>query len=620
MTPSLAEEVKLIPREVLFGNPVKASPQISPDGKRIAYLAPFNNVLNVWVRTLGREDGRKVTQDTDRGIRFYFWGMDGRHVLYLQDAGGNENWRLYAVDLPTGAVRDLTPFENVQVRVVGVDKRFPNEVLLAMNKENPQVHDVYRLDLAAGELRMAAKNPGDVAEWLADADFKIRGCMAAREDGGYDLLVREREDAEWKKILTWSQEDSSTSEPVSFARDGRSLYLKDSRDSDTSRLIRLETASGKKEVLAYHPRYDIGAVVTNPDTYEIEIFSYTAPRREWVVLDPAVKRDVEMIRQIQRGDFSIVSRDNADETWVVGFEVDDGPVSYYAFDRRTKKAEFLFESKPDLKGYALAQMEPFEFTARDGLVIQGFLTFPATGARKDLPMVLNVHGGPWARDAWGYDPEAQWLANRGYLCLQVNYRGSTGFGKNFVNAGDKEWGGKMHEDLVDAVRWAVGKGYADPKRTAIYGGSYGGYAALVGAAFTPDLFACAVDVVGPSNLITFIRTIPPYWKLYLSQFYKKVGNPDTEAEFLKSRSPLFKVEQIKIPMLIAQGANDPRVKQSEAEQIVEAMKKKGIDHEYLLFPDEGHGFAKPENRIKFYAACEKFLSKHLGGRYENAQG
>jgi dipeptidyl aminopeptidase/acylaminoacyl peptidase len=288
-------------------------------------------------------------------------------------------------------------------------------------------------------------------------------------------------------------------------------------------------------------------------------------------------------------------------------------VPYYLYDRRDGSHAFLFDSRPELRRYPLAPMEPISFRSRDGLTIHGYLTRPV-GSRGAGPLVLNVHGGPWVRDGWGYDAEAQWLANRGYACLQVNYRASTGYGKSFVNAGNKEWGGKCHDDLVDAVAWAVERGVADPRRVCIYGGSYGGYAALVGATFTPDLFACAVDIVGPSNLVSFIRTIPPYWSVFLEQLKRQVGDPDTEREFLESRSPLFKVDRIRIPMLIAQGANDPRVKREESEQIVAAMRQKGIDCEYMLFPDEGHGFAKPENRFKFYAACEAFLARHLGGR------
>jgi dipeptidyl aminopeptidase/acylaminoacyl peptidase len=295
----------------------------------------------------------------------------------------------------------------------------------------------------------------------------------------------------------------------------------------------------------------------------------------------------------------------------VGYSLDDGPASYYVYYRNTGKFEFLFVTRPELEKYKLAPMEAVSVKTRDGLTIHGYITFPPDGRRKNLPMVLNVHGGPWARDTWGYDPEAQWMASRGFICLQMNYRGSSGYGKKFLNAANREWGGKMHDDLIDAVNWAADKGYADPKRVAIFGGSYGGYAALVGATFTPKQFRCAVDIVGPSNLLTFIRSIPPYWSVFLKEFHERVGNPDTEEAFLKSRSPLFHVSNIEIPMLIAQGANDPRVKQAESEQIVAEMKKKGIDHEYMLFPDEGHGFAKPQNRIRFYEACEKFLAKHL---------
>jgi dipeptidyl aminopeptidase/acylaminoacyl peptidase len=312
----------------------------------------------------------------------------------------------------------------------------------------------------------------------------------------------------------------------------------------------------------------------------------------------------------------VLSRARADRTWIVGYNHADGPVRYYAFDRLTRRGRFLFENQPALSEYLLGEVEPFSFVSRDGLTVHGYLTYPVEVQREHLPAVLNVHGGPWVRDIWGLHPEAQWLANRGYLCVQVNYRGSTGYGKRFANAGDREWDGRMHDDLVDAVAYLVGRGLIDPERVAIYGGSYGGYAALVGATFTPDLFRCAVDIVGPSNLKTLIESIPPYWEPLIAEFHHRVGNPETEPEFMWSRSPLSRVDAIKIPLLIAQGANDPRVKQAESEQIVAALREKGIPHEYLLFPDEGHGFAKPENRLRFYAAAERFLATHLGGRHE----
>lgn len=612
-------EPEIIPREVLFGNPVKTSPQVSPDGGRMAYLAPVDNVLNVWVKTIGQLDDKAVTTDTNRGIRRYFWAADSKHIMYLQDVGGNENWRLYGVNLDNAEVSDLTPYENVQVQIVDRNKNFPNELLIAINKENPQLHDVYHLDLTTNELKLVARNSGNIIQWTTDANFKVRGAMASNPEGGFDLLVRETENSNWDKILTWDSENSLSSGALTFAKDGTSIYLQDSRDVNAGRLVKLDLATKEISVIAEDPQYDVGNVMIHPDTYEIQAVSFTKARNEWHVLDETIKGDFDAIGKMDRGDFFITDRDNADDTWIVGFTKDNGPVAYYAYDRNSKTGEFLFDQRPELKKYKLAEMEPVSFTSRDGLTIHGYITYPIGKDKKNLPLVLNVHGGPWARDVWGYDSEAQWLANRGYACLQVNFRGSTGYGKEFLNAGDKEWGGKMHNDLVDAVKWAQEQSIADPQKTAIYGGSYGGYSALVGATFTPELFRCAVDIVGPSNLITWITTIPPYWASFRALLYKRVGNPDTEAEFLESRSPLFRVDQIKIPMLIAQGANDPRVKKEESEQIVEAMKKNGIEYEYLLFPDEGHGFARPENRLKFYAAAEKFLAKHLGGRHEDGE-
>jgi dipeptidyl aminopeptidase/acylaminoacyl peptidase len=607
---------KLIPRTVLFGNPEKAAPLIAPDGQRMSYLAPLNNVLNVWVGTAGRNDFRPVTKDTDRGITRYFWSEDNRHILYLQDVGGNENWRLFSVNLESGETRDLTPFENVQTQILDHNKKYPNELLIAMNRDNPQLHDVYHLDLRSGELKLLEKNPGNVIGWVPDTEMKVRGAIAATPYGGFDLLIRKKSDSNWEKIIEWNEEDSLTSSPVTFSVDG-SLYLADSRSANAARLVKLDVNSGKTQVLLEDPEYDVGEFLVNPDTQEIEAAGMVKDRDHWTILDEAVQEDLEIIRGLHRGDFFLLNRDHDDQIWMIGFTVDNGPVPYYAYNRKTKMAEFLFSNRPDLDHYELVQMEPISFQSRDGLTIRGYLTLPSGVPRSNLPMVLNVHGGPWHRDTWGYDAEAQWLANRGYVCLQVNFRGSTGYGKRFVNAGDREWGGKMHDDLVDAVQWAVQQGIVDPKRIAIYGGSYGGYASLVGATFTPDLFRCAISIVGPSNLITFIKTIPPYWSSFLAVMHKRLGNPDTDADFLISRSPLHKVDQIRIPMLIAQGANDPRVKQAESEQIVQAMQNRGIPHEYLLFPDEGHGFVKPENRLKFYAAAEKFLATHLGGRYED---
>ena len=611
---------ELIPRRVLFGNPERVSPRISPDGTLLAWIAPHEGVLNVWVAPAGADgvdwaQARVVTDDTDRGIRMFTWAHDGRHVLYLRDTGGDENWRLHDVDLETMQRRDLTPFDEVATQIIAAEKKFPTEILVGLNRDNPQLHDVYRLDLVSGELVKEVENPGFIG-WIADAQLVVRAGIKPQPDGGAVVMVRDSAEEEWRQLLAIDAEDALTTGPLAFSEDGRSLLAESSVGADTARLVRIDLASGDVDVLAEDPEADVTGVRLHPDTREPQIVTFLKDRSEYQVLDPSVAPDLAAIRALHPGDPSLVGVDDADATWLVGFTNDAGAVPYFSYDRETRSGRFLFEHQPELSRYELAPMEPFSFTSRDGLTIHGYATFPPEAERTGLPMVLNVHGGPWARDAWGYDPEAQWLANRGYLCVQVNFRGSTGYGKAFVNAGDREWGGRMQDDLVDAVAFAVGQGWADPARVAIYGGSYGGYAALAGATFTPDLFRCAVDIVGPSNLKTLIETIPPYWAPMVAQFHRRVGDPAVDAEFLWSRSPLSRVSNIRIPLLIAQGANDPRVKQAESEQIVAALREAGIDHEYLLFPDEGHGFAKPENRLRFYAAAERFLARHLGGRAE----
>ncbi len=608
----------LIPKEILFGNPDRVAAQISPDGTRLGWIAPRDGVLNVWINNTDADisEARPVTNDRDRGITGWFWAFDNRHVLYIQDKAGDENWRLYSVDLETGETKDYTPFENVQVSVVKLSLKFPDTVLLAINKDNEELKDLYRLTLSTGELVKEADNPGNAIDWIIDEGMRPWGVLGVGEEGGFDLLRWDRETDEWEVFIRWDADDATVSGPEGFNLDGTKLYAIDSRNANAGRLVAIDTRTKEVEVIVEDPIYDVSLVVFHRETREPELAVILRERSEWVALDESWREDIEKLSADSGSDFSLISRTGDGEKLIGFFDSPEAPGRYFLYDRKSKEITHLFNTYPELSNYRLAPMEPFSFEARDGLTIHGYLTFPPDLPRTGLPMVLNVHGGPWVRDTWGYGPQEQWIANRGYICMNVNYRGSTGYGKDFVNAADKEWGGKMHDDLVDAVNWAIDQGYADPERVAIYGGSYGGYAALVGATFTPDLFRCSVAIVGPSNLITFINTIPPYWRPMLKRMHDRVGNPETEEEFLKSRSPLNKVDNIRIPMLIAHGANDPRVKQAESEQIVAAMEEKGIPHEYMLFPDEGHGFVKPENRMKFYTVAERFLAEHLGGKSE----
>jgi len=606
----------LIPRDVLFGNPEKSSPSISPDGARLAYLAPDEDVLNVWVRTVGKTDDRVVTHDRTRGIRWFFWAPSGECILYGQDKGGDENWRLYSVNLTTHKELDLTPFEGVQARVQAVEHKFPNEVLVSVNNRDPQLHDVYRVNVTTGERALVTQNEEGYTGWLADHDFNVRGGVKVTPDGGSSLFVRDNPDSAWRELTKWGLEDSMTSDPVDFTDDGKALFVTSSVGANTSQLRQLDLATGKETTLAYDNAADVADVFIHPIKHVVQAVAFNKERVTWKVIDPSVQADFDAITKVRDGDFSVINRDDADKTWLVSFTEDDGPVYYYAWHRDTKKAELLFSNRPALEDLTLAKMKPVSFKSSDGMTINGYLTTPPGVEAKNLPTVLLVHGGPWWRDSWGLNPTVQWLANRGYAVLQVNFRGSTGYGKDYLNAANREWGGKMHDDLVAGFKWLTGEGIADPKKTAIFGGSYGGYATLVGLTFTPDLFTCGVDIVGPSNLITFMNTIPPYWKPWEAIWWTRVGHPEKDAEFLQARSPLTKIDRVTKPLLIAQGANDPRVKASESRQMVEAMKKAGKDVEYHEYPDEGHGFARPENRLDFYAKAEKFLAKHLGGRYE----
>ncbi|KKP29472.1 MAG: Peptidase S9 prolyl oligopeptidase active site domain protein [candidate division TM6 bacterium GW2011_GWF2_30_66] len=602
-----------IPLKVLFGTPAKSGLKISPDGKKLSYLAPTNGdgMRNIWVKTIGQDDDRAITIQKERDIVQYIWAFDNEHLFYIQDNNGDENYHIYKVNINTKETKDLTPFQNTRASFLSYEKHLPNQMIITLNMRNKKVFDVYKIDLKTDILILIAQNPGNIDSWLTDFSNNIKAATIAKPDGRYDALVKDNNNSNWRKIASWSLEEDR-SKLLHFSRDGQFIYACDSRDSDTTRLVKINFKTGKTEVVFSDLNYDFDDIIKNQDTNELLAGYYQKEKKEWIFFNKKFESDMKLAMKLDTGDISLQSRDSQDKKWIIVFIKDNGPISYWLFDRETKKGEFLFYNMPELNKYKLANTEPISFISRDNIKINGYLTCPINKKCKNLPMVLFVHGGPWTRDNWGYNPVSQLFANRGYAVLQVNFRGSTGYGKNFLNYGNKQWGKNMQNDLTDAVNWAVSTGLANPKKVAIYGGSYGGYAALAGAALTPDIFCCAIDIVGPSNLITLLQSIPPYWSTGKYMFQKRVGDLETEKEFLQSISPLFHADKIKIPVMVVQGANDPRVKQAESEQIVEAMKKNGVNYEYLLFTDEGHGLLKEVNKLKFYQAAEKFLTKYLG--------
>jgi dipeptidyl aminopeptidase/acylaminoacyl peptidase len=610
--------VPLIPRKVLFENPEKLSPQISPDGMHLAFLAPDSrNVLQIWWRSISGDTDELLTADPKRGIRSFFWTCEPGWLVYLQDTEGDENFHLFGVNVGSREVRDLTPYPGVRAEVVAVEPHVPGELLVALNKEDRRKMDVYRVKLSSGEAVLDTQNPGHVIRWVTDADLQVRAALAARPDGGHEIWWRSSAKSPWETLVALEPDDEGS--PIDFSEDGQTLYLVSSQDAEAVRLLSWNAATRKFTVLAEDAQSDISGALVHPTRRVIQAVSFQRARLEWQVLDPDLQKDFKALRDSCRGDLSISRTDLSDQLWLISDAVDNGPARYVLYDRRTRTGTFLFSQRKSLESVPLASMKPIEFKSRDGLTIHGYLTLPLdlpVSPSPRLPTVLLVHGGPWARDRWGFNPMVQWLANRGYAMLQLNYRGSTGYGKRFLNAGNREWAGKMHHDLIDGVKWLIDQGISDPQRIAIMGGSYGGYATLVGLTFTPEVFACGVDIVGPSNLITLVRTIPPYWEPMRAMFARRLGGVDQDETFMKARSPLFHVDKIQRPLLIGRGANDPRVKQAESDQIVKALRDKGKPVEYWVYTDEGHGFFRPPNRLHFYSRIENFLAQYLGGRAE----
>lgn len=639
--PAWTTNTQLIPRDVLFGNPERAQARLSPDGKWLSFLAPVKQpgdeegegVMNVWVAPADDlASAAPVTDDTDRGIRGHSWAYNSKQIVYTQDKGGDENWHVYATNVKDKATIDLTPVEGVNARLAGASQKYPDEVLVGLNDRNPQLHDIYRVNLTTGKRELIQENPG-YAALMADDDYKIRLAFTWTPTGGQAWLspkgrLGDTGYAEFQPMEEFGPEDSMTSGPAGFDKTGKVLYFEDSRDRNTAALFARDLESGETNLLAEDDRADIGGVLSHPTEKTIEAVSFTYARREWKILDESVRKDIDFLTEFADGEFEITGRTLDDKLWTIAYILDDGPVKYYIYNRAAEgdaRMRYLFANRDDLDQYTLVKMHAPVIESRDGMNLVSYLSLPP-GTDPDgdgrpnepVAMVLDVHGGPWARDDWGFNPYHQWLANRGYAILNVNYRGSTGFGKDFINAANAQWSRTMHNDLLDAVKWAVDEGIAQEDKICIMGGSYGGYATLVGLTYTPDVFACGVDIVGPSSLVTLLQNIPPYWAPFMPVMKIRVGDVETEegrAELLKM-SPLERVEKIERPLLIGQGANDPRVKQVEADQIVEAMQAKNIPVTYVLYPDEGHGFARPENRTSFNAVTEAFLAKQLGGRFE----
>lgn len=622
----------LYPRESFFGNPERTAPSLSPDGRLFSWVAPTpDGILNVWVQTIGVDQGKPVTKGTGAGIFSYLWAADSRHILYFADRNGDENDHLHLVSLADGSVRDLTPYDGAKALGVETDPDHPDEVLFSLNRRDPRVFDRYRVRLSTGAVSLEAENPGDVVEWLADRNFRVRAC-AALDPATADVVIRVRDtpDAPWREVTRWpflETNDINYQKLVAWGEDDRTLIVQNSLTSNYSELKTLDITTGRETgVVAARPDADISnpwgqanlggsaEVLTDPATGRIQAVAFEGKPTSWTVLDPAMRPDFDLLDARFDGPFFFVA--HAADRWIVGVVDDTGPTTYHLYQRSTKVIELLFEDQPALRTLTLAPMTPISFTARDGLVIDGFLTLPVGIEPKSLPLIVNPHGGPWSHDSWGYNPEVQWMANRGYAVLQLNFRGSTGHGKKLLNAGNGEWGRNMQNDVTDGVAWAVAQGIADSKRIGIMGGSYGGYCALAGATFTPDLYRCAVAVVGPANVRTLFASFPPYWGPRKTRWIRRVGDVEKDDALNTRISPLFHADAIRVPVLLAYGANDPRVKLTEAEAMFAAMKSRDLPVSLIVYPDEGHGFGRPENSVDFYGRAEEFLARHLGGRTE----
>ncbi len=630
---ALAEPAPLVPRAVLFGDAEQEAPALSPDGRWLAWgRRGADGLVNVWVRALDRDTSWQVTRDTVRGVHRGWWTPDSKRLLFLRDRDGDENLHVLATDLATGEARDLTPWPGVRCDDVHLDPLHPDVLLVSMNKRDPRAFDLWRVPLAGGEPELEAQNPGDVTDWATDRAFRVRACTALRDsDAATIVRVRDVAGGPWRDLVTWPMAEAGfdRARKVLGFLDDTTMLVQLWAGGNTARIVAMSVRDGAVlRTLASDPEcdpelnldgaHDIPNVLLSPAGDRVLAVCFEHLRTRWQVLDPAVRPDFAALAKLAAGArVAIESRDAADRRWVVGLYDDRSLGRWVLWDRLAKRATPLFEAAPEMKRWTFAEMLPVTVRARDGLELPCYLTLPVGVPAKSLPLVVNPHGGPWFRDQWGWNPEVQWLANRGYAVLQVGFRSTTGFGLELFNAGDHEYGpGKTHTDLLDAVDWAVKQGLADPKRVGLMGWSFGGYATLAGLAFAPGRFACGVDGVGPSDLATLFASFPPYWAARLERWKRRMGDVQGDPELNRRLSPLYHVDAIRAPLLIGHGANDPRVKLANSEAMVTAMRAHGLDVTLVVYPDEGHGFGRSENNQDFYGRAEEFLAKHLGGRAE----
>ena len=612
---SKIEKAPLIPLRDFFRNPEKTSYRISPDGKYYSWLAPYQNRLNIFVQEIGSDSATRLTSETDRDIAGYFWAS-GNRLLFLKDNGGDENFRLYGVNVDGSNLVCLTDFPGVRTQIIDDLEDDPEHVIIGLNKRNPEVFDAYRLNIISGRLDLIGENPGNIVSWLTDHQGKLRAASAMAPDGiSSVLLYRDSEAQPFREVITTSFRDQLS--PHFFTFDNKNLYVSTNLGRDKAVIAEFDPATAKEiKVLYENPDFDVDGLSYSRKRKVLTYASYESYKSEYYFFDDVMRGIYEKIKvALPEYEIAFTSSTRNEDRFIIRTYSDKSLGAYFIYDVASGKLDKLADVSPWLNEEHMANVNPIEFTSRDGLKIRGYLTLPkgyTLENARNLPVVVNPHGGPWARDSWGFNPEVQFLANRGYAVLQINFRGSTGFGKEFWMKSFKQWGQAMQDDITDGVKWLVDKGIADPKRIAIYGASYGGYATLQGIVKDPDLYAAAVDYVGVSNLFTFMKTIPPYWKPYLEMMYEMVGYPEKDSLMMAQNSPALNADKIKTPLLIAQGANDPRVNKAESDQMVEALKARGVEVDYIVKENEGHGFRNEENQFEFYEAMEKFLANHLG--------